>query len=36
MKEINWLEGQLNCRILCDSSLDRWEEELQYHLGNEQ
>ena len=35
MKEINWLEGQLGRRILCDSSLDRWEEELQYLLGDE-
>jgi len=35
MKEINWLEVQLGRRILCDSSLDRWEEELQYILGDE-
>ena len=30
LAEIKWLEGELRQRVLCDSSLDRWEEELQY------
>lgn len=30
LAEIKWLEGELRQRVLCDSSLDRWEEELRY------
>jgi hypothetical protein len=30
LKEIAWLEANMKRRVLCDSVLDKWEDELEY------